>query len=504
MVARANTRSIQAKEHGPTGNRFSTLACSAVLLALALACHCGSTGGSGGDSGSGSGIGATSGVGSASGGNSGTSAGSGSSSNSGASSGSGSTTGASTGATSGAGSSTGSTSGGASDAGGSGSTSGAKVDAGSSGSTSGSKVDAGSSGSTSGAKADAGVVDAGAPSNPSFILGADITFTQQDVAGGATYSDNGTVKSIFQLLKDHGLNYVRMRTFVDPTQSAPNPAGGTFGPYSTAGFGDITHTVAYGKLIKEAGLGFLLDFHYSDTWADPGKQIKPAAWVPDTFAQAVTDLHNYTLADIQALVAGGARPDMVQIGNEITPGMLLTPGTALGPNSTAGWPQLAQLLNAGISAVHQVDPTIKIMLHLDRGGDLASSVFFIKSAIANNVAFDVFGESCYVAFQGGPTACQPTLASLATMFPNLKFAIAEYNTDPADPTCTDTAAEELRKANDIVFNLPNHQGAGAFFWEPTRNVNSDNPGMFTVSGRVYSPIPACINQYDQMKTAYGL
>jgi arabinogalactan endo-1,4-beta-galactosidase len=339
---------------------------------------------------------------------------------------------------------------------------------------------------------------------PPFILGADITWTQQDVAGGATYRDNGVSKPILTLLKDHGFNYVRMRTFVDPTQSAPNPQGGTFAPYSTAGFGDITHTVAYASQIKAAGLGFLLDFHYSDTWADPGKQIKPSAWAGDSLAQAVTHLHDYTQAAIQALVSGGGRPDMVQIGNEITPGILLTPGTALGPNSNAGWPQLAQLLNAGIAAVHAVDPSIQIMLHLDRGGDLSSSEYFINSALANGVAFDVFGESCYVAFQGGPSACGTVLSSLASKYPNLKFALAEYNTDPADTTCANTANEELRQANDIVFNLPNHQGVGAFFWEPTHNVNAQNPGMFTLSGNVYSPIPACIDQYDQMKTAYGL
>jgi arabinogalactan endo-1,4-beta-galactosidase len=124
--------------------------------------------------------------------------------------------------------------------------------------------------------------------------------------------------------------------------------------------------------------------------------------------------------------------------------------------------------------------------------------------MSNGVAFDVFGESCYVAFQGGPTACKPTLTSLASMFPTLKFVIAEYNTDPADPTCTNTAAEELRAANDIVFGLPNRQGLGTFFWEPTRNINAQNPGMFTVARNVYTPIAACINQYDQMKTAYGL
>jgi arabinogalactan endo-1,4-beta-galactosidase len=355
-------------------------------------------------------------------------------------------------------------------------------------------VDAGAGADAHG---DGTVSDSGSPARPSFILGADITFTQQDVAGGATFADKGVTVPIVQLLKNHGFNYIRLRTFVDPTQPAPNPAGGTFAPYSLQGFADLTHTVAFGQEIKAAGMGFLLDFHYSDTWADPGKQIKPAAWANDDLPTLTTALHDYTLNAIQRLVAAGARPDMVQVGNEITPGMELTPGTAFGP--TSNWKQLAQLLNAGIGAIRQVDPTISIMLHIDKGGDLNTSVTYINNAIANGVTFDVFGESCYVAFQGQPSGWQTTFNGLAAKFPNLKFVMAEYNSDPANQTDA-----ELRQANDIVFNLPNHRGLGTFFWEPTRHVNANNPGIFTVKGNVYTPISACIDQYDQMKAAYGL
>jgi arabinogalactan endo-1,4-beta-galactosidase len=355
-------------------------------------------------------------------------------------------------------------------------------------------VESGSDAATDGAP------EAPAPFEAAFYLGADITFAQQDEAAGATYADvDGTPKPLLSLLKDHGFNYIRLRTFVDPTQPAPNPAGGTFPPYSAQGFGDLAHTVAFGQQIKAAGMGFVLDFHYSDTWADPGKQIKPAAWVNDDVDAAVTDLHDYTLADVQALVAAGARPDMVQIGNEITPGILLSPGTPLGPSSTAGWPDLARLLNAGIAAVHEADPTIKIMLHLDRGGDLATSVAFIDNAVANGVAFDVFGESCYVAYQGVPSVWQSTFAGLVAKYPNRKFVMSEYNSDPANQI-----DGELRQANDIVFNLPNHQGLGTFFWEPTRDINAANLGIFAVEQNVYTPVPACIEQYDQMKSDYGL
>jgi arabinogalactan endo-1,4-beta-galactosidase len=136
--------------------------------------------------------------------------------------------------------------------------------------------------------------DASTASNPSYILGADITYTQQDegLNGATYYDDDGTQKPILQLLADHGFNYIRLRTFVDPTQPAPNPAGGTFAPYSPQGYANLAHTITFGQQIKQAGMGFLLDFHYSDYWADPGKQIKPSAWVSDDVTQMATDLQN--------------------------------------------------------------------------------------------------------------------------------------------------------------------------------------------------------------------
>lgn len=382
--------------------------------------------------------------------------------------------------------------------GGSSSTAAGSSGPGSSGSSS-SVGSAGSSSGTSGGSSSSSSVDAGSdatPFNPAYILGADITWTQQDEAlNGATYvDDDGGTKPILTLLADHGFNYIRLRTFVDPTQSAPNPAGGTFAPYSPQGFGDLTHTIEFGQQIKAAGMGFLLDFHYSDYWADPGKQIKPHAWLSDDVTQMATDLQNYTQNAISMLVAAGARPDMVQTGNEITPGMELSPDAAIGP--TSNWPQLAQLLKAGINGVHAVDPTIKIVLHIDRGGDNPTSETWITNAMDQGVQFDVFGESCYVAYQGEPSGWQSNFAALATKYPNLKFIMAEYNADPAD-------GGEITTANNIMFGLANHQGLGTFFWEPTHS-GAWGPGLFTLSGSVYSTIPASIDQFDKMKANFGL
>jgi arabinogalactan endo-1,4-beta-galactosidase len=328
----------------------------------------------------------------------------------------------------------------------------------------------------------------------SFILGADITWTQQDESTGAVYvDDDGTQKPILELLADHGFNYVRLRTFVDPTQSAPDPEGGTLAPYSPQGFGDLAHTVAFAQSIKAAGMGFLLDFHYSDTWADPGKQVKPASWAAYDLPGMSAAIQAYTTNAVAQLVAAGGRPDMVQTGNDITPGLELSPGTPLGPSSN--WEALGSLLNAAIAGVHAVDPTIAILLHIDRCADAATSIAWIQGALSQGVKFDVFGESCFVAYQGQPTTWQPTFTALAAQFPQLKFVIAQYAGDPAN-------AGAIRTANQMMFDLPDRRGLGTFFWEPTHS-GAWGSGLFATSGNRVSTVAASIDQFDAMRAAFS-
>jgi arabinogalactan endo-1,4-beta-galactosidase len=341
----------------------------------------------------------------------------------------------------------------------------------------------------------ASALDAATVSPDAFILGADITWTQQDqIASGATFYDvDGGAKPILRLLQDHGFNWVRLRTFVDPTQPAPNPEGGTFPPYSPDGFANLGYTIIFGQQIKAAGMGFLLNFHCSDYWADPGKQIKPATWANDDLTAMAAHLQGYTHDAVAALINAGARPDMVQIGNSITPGFELSPGTPVG--SASSWSALGTLLQAGIAGVRAADPSIQIMLHIDRCADAATSIAWIQDALANGVSFDVFGESCYVVYQGKPSGWPPTFSALAAAFPNLKLVVAEYNADPSDET-------EITAANTMLSALPNRQGLGSFIWEPTHS-GAWGPGLFTQQGNRYSVVPARIEQFDQMRQTFG-
>jgi arabinogalactan endo-1,4-beta-galactosidase len=346
--------------------------------------------------------------------------------------------------------------------------------------------------STGGASVGGGSATGGSSAGlgASFYIGADITWVQADEARGATYSD-GTKKDIFQLLKDHGFNYIRLRTFVDPKAAD--------GYDKSNGYGDLAHTIAFGKRVKAAGMGLLVDFHYSDNWADPGKQCVPIAWQNlATISELAGAVHDYTKDAITQLIAGGARPDMVQVGNETTPGMLIhrcdSGGQPTGNNPVTGsisnWANLGMLMKAGSIGVKEVDPGILVMLHIDRGGTFGTSRDYINNAIKQGVTFEVFGESCYTAYQGEPSAWRSTFTQLAAMFPNLKFVAAEYG-------------PEQRAANDVLFNLPNQQGIGTFNWEPT-HAGAWNTGhvLFNASGSAYTAT-ADLSLYDTMKTAYA-
>jgi arabinogalactan endo-1,4-beta-galactosidase len=364
---------------------------------------------------------------------------------------------------------------------------------------------AGEAGGTVGSAGSAGAAGAAAASSTRYLIGADITSVQSAEARGASYSD-GTTRDILQLLKSHGFNYIRLRTFVDPKAAD--------GYDKQNGYADLAHTIRFGQRIKTAGLGFLLDFHYSDNWADPGKQCVPVAWQRyRTLAELATAVHDYTKDAVAQLVAAGARPDMVQIGNEITPGMLLhvcdANGQPTGNNAVTGsssnWTNLGALLKAGVQGVKDVDAGIEIMLHIDRGGDkggfsgdaLNTSANFITNAQKQGVVFDVFGESCYQSYQGDAQSAANTRADwaktfngLATRFPKLRFVAAEYG-------------PMQREINDVVFGLGAEQGAGTFNWEPSQQGDwNTGHALFTAAGNTFTA-SADLSLYDAMKVAYA-
>lgn len=268
------------------------------------------------------------------------------------------------------------------------------------------------------------------------MIGADISFLQQLEEKGIEFSHNGVKEDALVILKSHGFNYIRLRIFNNPSADS--------GYSPNKGYCDLAHTLAFAKRIKAAGLQLLLDFHYSDTWADPGKQFKPAAWKNKPLPVLKDSLYNYTKQVITALKDQGTAPEMVQIGNEINHGMVWPEG------NVTNFDGLAQLFNAGREAVLSVAPETIIMLHIALGGQNDESVFFIDNMLARGVQFDVIGESYYPQWHGTLSDLKSNLNNLVSRY-NKEVIVVEYSA-------------KKQEVNDIVFDLPN--GKGTFIWEP--------------------------------------
>jgi len=380
---------------------------------------------------------------------------------------------------------------------------------GTAGTTSGEGGDAqGGSSGTSGGTGAGGSGDAGSGGTPIdavYMLGADISSVQEAVDGGAVYVDtDGTPKSMVEILKNHGFNTVRLRTFVDPMAQFGYARGTGGACLKREAYCDRDHTLEFAREIKDAGMNLLLDFHYSDTWADPGKQIIPEAWRSATSIAELADLlKTYTRDVVSTLVDGGARPDIVQVGNEITPGMLIhVPSASTDcwgnnsvPNgavagSTSRWDDLATLLVAGIEGVKEVDPGIEIMLHVENTETKTGVIDWVDNALERGVDFDILGLSCYTAWQGEATIWRDTFETLAGTYPELSFVIAEYN-------------PERREANQIMRDLPDGRGRGTFFWEPTQS-GTWGAALFLLDGGTYRANAADFAEFDTMKVEFGL
>ena len=270
------------------------------------------------------------------------------------------------------------------------------------------------------------------------MIGADISFLPQLEQRGIKFSDNGVQKDAIQILKDHGLNYIRLRIFNNPSRDS--------GYSPQKGFCDLEHTKQMAKRIKAAGMKFLLDFHYSDDWADPGKQYEPKAWRNLSFEALKKSLFDYTKDVMQQLKDQGTLPDMVQVGNEINHGIVWPEGNIKNVDNTA------QLISAGIAAVKAVDPSVVIMLHIALGGQNSESVFFIDQMLARKVQFDVIGLSYYPKWHGTLDELRDNLNDLLKRY-HKDLVVVEYSSGK-------------KEVKDIVFDLPDGKGKGTFIWEP--------------------------------------
>jgi beta-galactosidase len=301
-----------------------------------------------------------------------------------------------------------------------------------------------------------------AQKDPGKMLGADISFLPELEDRGMKFYDKGQQKDAIEILKDHGFNYVRLRIFNNPSTEKGYSPG--------KGFCDLDHTLKMAARVKKAGMKLLLDFHYSDYWADPQQQYKPSAWEGMNFNELTTALKEYTKSVLLALKAQGTLPDMVQIGNEINHGMVWPDGNISQPDN------LASLIKAGIEGVKEVSPSITIMLHIALGGQNAESVFWLDTMFARGVDCDIIGLSYYPRWHGTLDDLNYNLNDLIRRY-NKYVNVVEYS-------------HKKVEVNDIAFNLPGDKGTGTFIWEPLSTWESvfDNAGKSNELLNVYDEI----------------
>jgi arabinogalactan endo-1,4-beta-galactosidase len=306
-----------------------------------------------------------------------------------------------------------------------------------------------------------------------YAVGADVSFLKAAEDNGKVFKDNGQAKPALEILKDHGYNWVRLRVFNAPRE-LPN---------------NLQYTIALAQSAKALGFHFLLDFHYSDTWADPGKQFIPVAWQGMTHAQLVQAVFEYTRDTITSMRTAGVLPDMVQVGNEITNGMLWPDGKL--PDN---WDNFADLIQAGIAGVRAGSgdqPMPRIMIHIDRGGDIIRTKQFFDKLNSYHVAFDVIGQSYYPWWQGSLNDLRANLVFMAREYKKQIIVVeAAYSSSPANytkklgpfPETPDGQAQFLDELNRVVQETPDGLGAGIFWWEPAVAGPLGSRGFFDAEG----------------------
>ena len=329
---------------------------------------------------------------------------------------------------------------------------------------------AGAAGAAGNSGGDAVGGASGFPFVPPYIIGADITWTLEQEARGSTHSDGGKVQPIEQIMANNGFNYIRIRTFVNP--SAPDG-------YSSAGFADIAHTVTWAKRVKACGMGILLDFHMSDTWASIGEQHVPSAWAGMSPANMQNAAHDYVKAAMAQMVAAGVKPDMVQIGNETN--------SAMSGVSTSNWANFSGLVNAGIKAVRETDPKIIVMGQHGRPRPDGNFEPWADRYLAGSPPIDVDGicGSTYGTTNNGADWTQ-----------EFSYVIDKYKKPVWSCEYTD---DRRALINGVMRALPNGMGRGTFIWEPTQY----GKPLFTSSGSKFVTNDRMV-EYPKMAKSYGL
>lgn len=296
-----------------------------------------------------------------------------------------------------------------------------------------------------------------------FAKGADIGWLNQLENRGVKWENTkGVQEDALQILKENGVNSVRLRVFVNP----PSNFQWTKNDGTTVllGYEDTTGVLYMAKRAQNLGMRIMIDFHYSDHFADPAYQDKPAAWAKDSFSQLKTDVYSHTQYVMSQLAKEGVYPEWVQVGNETNSGMLWPDGSS---SSYSNW---AQLINEGYSAIKSVSQSSKVIIHLSNGADNNMYRTVFDGLTAAGAKFDVIGMSYYpywnnVDYTQNITALGNNLNDMAQRY-GKQVMICEIGGLENNPTNT---YNMIKAVINKVQAVPNGNGLGVFYWEPEAN-----------------------------------
>jgi arabinogalactan endo-1,4-beta-galactosidase len=284
-----------------------------------------------------------------------------------------------------------------------------------------------------------------APLAANYAKGADVSWVSQMEASSIKFYNNaGTEQDLFQILKDKGINSIRLRAWVNPA----------------AGWSNTADVVAKALRAKNAGFRILLDLHYSDTWADPGQQAKPAAWAGQDITALKASVTTYTVGVMNALKDKGITPEWVQVGNETNNGMLWDEG-----KTSVNMKNFADLVQAGYAAVKSVSATSKVIVHVSNGYDNGLFRFIFDGLKANGANWDVIGMSLYPTAANWQTLNNQCLTNMNDMVTRYgkEVMLAEVGMPVAEATAAKAFLTDIITKNN---SLPNGKGLGVFYWEP--------------------------------------
>lgn len=317
-----------------------------------------------------------------------------------------------------------------------------------------------------------------------FIKGADVSIMPELERNGTKFYDNGIEQDGLTILKNHGVNWIRVRIWNNPYVVGPEGVGG--------GNTDEAKAIEMAKRAKALGMKVLVDFHYSDFWVDPGQQKKPDAWKNDSGDKLVDDVYAYTAKVMQDFNAQGVTPDMVQVGNELNNGMLWPEAQLTGDNPN-GYKFLAKLLNAGLQAVHDNDKDnkVKTMIHLAGVDVNLYHTFFDNLIVKNKVNdFDIIGMSFYPFWHGTMDDLKNTMNDVSAKYNKDVIAVETafgYTLEDADFEKNNFGTNEekvsgykatvqgqatgLRDVMATVASVNDNRGLGIFYWAPDWVIN---------------------------------